>query len=94
MGGLLICHYFWRARGGLHLRMLGLGLGDGAMLVGGGRWWRYALLPFSLGKCFLCVLVVCWQSAVCGAPLGVVAGVRTHVMESTEEMGVSMSTYT
>lgn len=43
--------------------------------------------------CAGCLLVAA-RSTVCGAPLGVVAGVRAHVMEGTEEMGGSLSTYT
>lgn len=47
------------------------------------------LCGFSFYVCRLSVGVM-----VCGAPLGVVAGVRAHVMEGTEEMGGSLSTYT
>jgi hypothetical protein len=69
---------------------LGL-VASGAMGVGGGG--GVCLFPFSLWGFFLCVLLAA-RSTVCGAPLGVVAGVRTRVMGSTEEMGALMSTYT
>lgn len=66
-------------------------LGDDALGVGG--WWRCVfpllLCGFAFYVCRLSVGVM-----VCGAPLGVVAGVRTHFMEGTEVTGVSMSTYT
>lgn len=60
--------------------------------VGGG-----VVLCLFLGVCFLDVLVVWRRQRVqrfCDAPSDVVAGVCTHVMDSSEDMGESLSTYT
>ena len=67
----------------------------GRLGLGVDVWWRYGCPLFEgfFFRCADCVLVAA-QSLVCGAPLVIVAGVRTHVMEGTEEKGGSLSTYT